>query len=135
MIINNMKYLLGIIITLMLFTSCRPIDEGDTKLERICVKLNTSKSIKLYRHRNFLELTGVFCDFFENDKKNKESYSLLMKKLDRKNWDFEFISLEYESSCFNDSLFVQFKKLNHEVFKSKLKSITFEDEIIVIKLR
>jgi hypothetical protein len=133
MIINKLKLIMSILIVVLLTYSCIPKEKRDVP-EYIYTNLSNGKQIKLYHYTSFIELSGIFCDFFENYEKNKESYSLLMKKLDKKNWKFEFISLEYESKCFNDSLFVQFKKLNQDVLGKKLKSITFEEEIVVIRL-
>lgn len=131
--INKLKLTISILIVVLLTNSCIPKEKRDVP-EYIYTDLSNGKQIKLYHYTSFLELAGIFCDFFENYEKNKESYSLLMKKLEKKNWKFEFISMEYESKCFNDSLFIQFKKLNQDVFGKKLSSITFEEEIVVIKL-
>lgn len=134
MIIDKLKLVLSIVIVASLTNSCIPKEERDLP-EYIYTDLSNGEPIKLYHHTSVLELAGIFCDFFEKDEKNKESYARLMKKLDKKNWKFDFICLETESKCFNDSLFVQFKKLNQEVFGSNLKSVTFEDELIVIELK
>lgn len=131
---NILKQIIITVIVILLTNSCIPKEERDVP-EYIFAELSNGKKIKLYKHTSFLELAGIFCDFFENYEKNEDSYSLLMKKLDKKKWTFEFISMEYESKCFNDSLFVQFKKLNQDVFGKKLSSITFEEEIVVIRLK
>ncbi len=102
--------------------------------ENISVTLNSNHSIKLYHYDSFIELTGVYCDFFQDYERNKKSYAVLMEKLNKKKWKFDHISLEYEH-CMNDSMNAAFLTLNREVFGTKLESVTFEDEIIVIKLK
>lgn len=102
--------------------------------ENISVILNNNQPIKLYHHGSYIELAGVFCDFFQNLESNKESYAVLMEKLDKKKWKFDFISLEYEH-CMNDSMNAAFLTLNREVFGTKLESVTFEEGLILIKLK
>ena len=102
--------------------------------ENITVSLYNNEPIRLYHYDSFIELTGVYCDFFQNLESNKESYVVLMEKLDKKKWKFDFISLEYEH-CMNDSMNAAFLTLNREAFGTKLESVTFEEGLIVIKLK
>ncbi len=102
--------------------------------ENITVNLYNNEPIRLYNHDSFIELTGVYCDFFQNYEKNSKSYAVLMEKLKKKNWKFDFISLEYEH-CMDDSMNAAFLKMNREVFGTNLSSVTFEEEIIIIKLK
>ena len=128
-----MRLILGAMLSLSLFSSCVQKQKSDMP-ENISVNLSNNKPIKLYRHENYIELAGVFCDFFQDYEKNKESYSVLMKKLNEKNWNFDYISLEYES-CWDNSMDAAFLKLNRDVFGTKLESVTFEEELITIKLK
>ncbi len=127
-----MKVKLKVIIAIMLLNSCVQKEKSDIP-ENISAKMRNNKEIRLYNYQKIIELTGVFCDFFENFEDNKKSYLELMDKLDNKNWKFEFIFLEYES-CWNNSMQVEFVKLNKEVFGNKLKSVILEEELVVIKL-
>ncbi len=102
--------------------------------ENISVYLKNNNPIRLYKHEGFLELTGVYCDFFQDFERNKESYAVLMEKLNKKKWKFDFISLEYEH-CMDDSMNAAFLALNKAVFGTKLESVTFEEELIVITLK
>lgn len=102
--------------------------------ENISVILNNNDAIKLYHYDRFIMLTGVYCDFFQDYERNKKSYAVLMEELNKKNWKFDFISLEYEH-CMNDSMNAVFLTLNRDVFGTKLESVTFEEESIVIKLK
>jgi hypothetical protein len=117
----------------VLLVSCRPSDDGDTIRETITTNLSNKDPIRLYNYDEFIVLTGVYCDFFQNYKQNKESYSVLMKKLNKKKWKFEYIYMETKS-CWNDSLDIEFLRLNKNVFGKKLKSITFEEGVITFSL-
>ncbi len=128
-----MKFILGVILSLSLFLSCVQKEKSDMP-ESISVSLANNQPIKLYRYDGFILLTGVYCDFFQDFEPNKESYAVLMKKLNQKDWKFDFISLEYEH-CMDDSMNAAFLKMNREVFGEKLESVTFEEEQIVIKLK
>lgn len=122
-----------ILTTLSLFSSCVQKEKSDMP-ENISVVLNNNHPIKLYNHESFIELTGVYCDFFQDYEKNKKSYAALMEKLKKKNWKFDHISLEYEH-CMTDSMNAAFLTLNREVFGTTLESVTFEEELIFIKLK
>lgn len=88
----------------------------------------------MWRFDTFLDLSGVDCDFYREMEENRKPYNELMQKLDRKGWKFEFISIEMDT-CMNDSIFLKFKQLNEDVFGKKLKSVTMEEYLIIVKLK
>lgn len=130
--IKKLKLILGLILSLSFFSSCVQKEKSDMP-ENLSVILNNNQPIKLYHHENYIELAGVFCDFFQ-DEKNKESYAVLMEKLNKKSWKFDHIGLDYEN-CWNDSMTVAFVKLNLDIFGAKLEAVTFEEGVIAIELR
>lgn len=129
-----MKVQIKVLLAALILVSCLPNDSGESDVkETISINIDEKRQLKLFNYDVFILLAGVDCNFFKDVKKNKNLYTNLMKKLARKNWKFDHISMEFES-CWNDSMFVKFQELNKDVFGTKLKSVYMEDDLIVIEL-
>lgn len=124
-----------VLTVILLMVACQSGDNCTcVKQETISVALTDSTQVKLWKFDDFLDLSGVDCDFYADFTKNQKSYKELMTKMEQRKWQFEFISMELDS-CMNDSIFRKFRELNEDVFGSKLASVTYETDLVVIKLR
>lgn len=124
----------SVLILFTLLFSCGVKKKADVK-EYLFVETNQHQQLTLYHYNHFLDLGGVNCDFLNHIEDNSKSYIDLMTQLEKKTWDYDFISVEYIDECMNDSIFKEYQKLNNLVFGKKVKSIRFEGEILVIDFR